>query len=220
MNIAIFGCSFACMQSNHGMKSNFNSKGRPWMQILNEDFNYNITNYGYSGSSMYYSYSKFKENYKNFDRIIFLGTYPDRKYSPNFKNFPHILIAFASPEKMPSHATKDEHELIRDYYTYIHNVEEADNMKELMVNDIKNLCGDKALYIDVPTTIANVTKMERLSGFIEQPADNRWCHISNENNYIFASQINNWLIGNPFIFDLASFKKPTAEELKSYYVLT
>jgi hypothetical protein len=215
MKIGIFGCSFACPFSNTGIP-NFNSNGRPWMNILHEDFNYDITTHGLAGSSMYYSYSLFKENYKKYDKIVFLGTYPDRKYCPNFYK-PHIV--FNNTDEM--FADLEYYEPVKTYFTYFHNPKEADDMKELMVNDIKKIGGNTTLYIDTPTTLDEVASMEEMNRINKgKSPDHRWCHMSNENNYIFASQVNDWLKGNPFIFDFSSFKKPTVEELRSYYALT
>jgi hypothetical protein len=215
MKIGIFGCSYACPSSNSGMP-NFNSNGRSWMKILTEDFNQNITTYGLSGSSVYYSYLNFKENYKKYDKIVFLGTYPDRKYCPNL-NMQHITFSHTLKEFKVS----DHDELIQTYYKYFHNIKEADDMRELMITDVKKIGGNTTLYIDTPTTLGEVSMMEELKRINkEKSPDHRWCHISNENNYIFASQINDWLKGNPFVFDFSSFKKPTVEELKSYYELT
>jgi hypothetical protein len=216
MKIGIFGCSYACPVSNCG-QPNYNMSGRSWMKILEEDFNYTVTSFGSSGSSMYYSYSLFKENYKKYDKIVFLGTYPDRKYCPNFGK-QHVL--FSNTHK--DFTNIEYYEPIKIYFKYFHNPKEADDMKELMVDDIKKIGGNRTLYIDTPTTLGKVTIMEGMSRITtgNLPDDHRWCHMSNENNYIFASQVNDWLTGNPFVFDFSSFKKPTVKELKSYYALT
>ncbi len=216
MKIAIFGCSFACPSSNTGMP-NFNSNGRSWMKILTEDFNQNITTYGLSGSSVYYSYIKFKENYKKYDKIVFLGTYPDRKYCPNFFYKPHI--GFYNTDKR--FAKLEYYELVKTYYTYFHNSKEADDMRELMIEDIKKIGGNTTLYIDSTLTLDRVTAMEEIRRINKQNSpDHRWCHMSNENNFIFASQINDWINGKPFTFAINAFKKPTVKELMSYYEYT
>ena len=220
MKIAIFGCSYADPYSNGGIP-NFNNNGRPWMKILTEDFNQNITTYGLSGSSVYYSYLKFKENYKKYDKIVFLGTYPDRKYCPNLLSKPHI--GFYNTHN--KYAKLGFYEPIKTYYTYFHNLKEAGDMKELMIEDIKKIGGNTTLYIDTPLTLDRLTFMEemtRINKYInkENLLDHRWCHMSNENNFIFASQINDWINGKPFTFDINAFKKPTVEELMSYYEST
>lgn len=222
MKIATFGCSYACPISAVGFEQGFNVKGRAWMKILAEDFDHDVTNFGVSASSVYYSYSKFKENYTNFDKIIFLGTYPDRKYCPGFYTG-HIVVNHAVPEIAERDPVLSENRvLIENYFRFFHNIAENEDMKELMVSDIKRLCGNDVLYIDTPTTLGPVTIMEELASVLGTPVfpDRRWCHMSNANNYIFASQVNAWLNGVPFKFDIRRFKKPSREELLSYYEST
>lgn len=214
MKVATFGCSFAHIYSNCGAP-NFNMHGRPWMSILNTDFKHNVANFGKSGTGVYFSYSEFKKHYKKFDKIVFLGTFSDRKHSPNFKGIVDFSIHHV--DATPPWINKDQYNLIKNYYTYIHNDQEAEDMKELMVEDIKRLGGDNLLYLDVPTTLANVSIMEQLVYRHSDLYDHRWCHMSNENNLIFATKINDWINGKPFVFNIEDFKKPTVEELKSYY---
>ena len=220
MKIGVFGCSFACPYSNLGMPT-FNVKGKTWMKILKEDFNYDITTHGVSGSSIYYSYLMFKENYQRYDKVVFLGTYPDRKYCPNLE-MSHITFAHTLKESV--HVKQQDvrlDALIKTYFTYFHNIKEADDMKELMVENIKKIGGNNTLYIDTPDTLGEVSMMEEMTRINKQNApDYRWCHISNQNNYIFASQIHNWLSEKTFNFDINTFIKPSIEELKSYYELT
>jgi hypothetical protein len=216
MKIAIFGCSFACMNSNPFSSQGFNSHGRPWMKILLDDFGHDITSYGESGSSVYFSYRKFKDNYKNFDKIIFLATHPDRKSFVNMDNLKHFNIGYGM--KKYSWVSQFEFELVRNYYMHIDNMQENTDMRELMIEEVKKISGDALLYIDIPTTVSQLEQMEELKRLnYDNIDDRRWCHMSNENNYIFATQINDWLKGLPFEFNLNKFIKPSIEELSSYY---
>jgi hypothetical protein len=221
MKVATFGCSFAYVKSNEGYPI-YNKNGKSWMQILSEDFNYDVTNFGVSASSMYYSYSTFKENYKNFDKIIFLGTYADRKYCPNMTiaNGPqHIISHFTLPDVAALSGIKSEIvDLIKNYYLFVHNTQEHDDMKELMEMHIKQLAEPNVLYVDIEKTLNKLRNLED-NGKMYRP-DHRFCHMSNQNNYIFASLINDWLMGKSFDFDITKFIKPTEEELKSYYEIT
>jgi hypothetical protein len=222
MKIGIFGCSFADERSNGGARHGYNLKGRPWAAILREDFNKDITNYSVSPSSMYYSYMNFKENYNKFDKIVFLGTYPGRIYCPELKN-KHVIIHLTNGDLAKLTETDNkEQALIKNYYRYFHNSHEAEDMRELMIGAVKQLSGYNLLYIDTPTELAQVTELEELSNIIGPAAmrDHRFCHMSNENNYIFASLVNNWLNGESFEFDINKFIKPSIKELNSYYELT
>lgn len=218
MKIATFGCSFAHENSNSGAPK-FNMNGKPWMKILSEHFNHDVTNYGMSASTMYYSYKLFKDNYQKFDKIVFFGTFPDRKHFHFFKKPEFVSPTYLTD--MPDWFSEESAKLIRLYYTVIHDIKEHEDMKELMVKEIKNLGGVNALYLDTPTTLNNVSLMEKLSDFKNIGFnDHRWCHMSNENNFILASQINDWINGKTFNFDINTFKKPTVEELMSYYEST
>lgn len=68
MKIGIFGDSFA-----YHNPSNSNDS---WVSLLSKD--YDVTCYAKNGSSTYYSYQLLKENYKKFDKIIFVITKYDR----------------------------------------------------------------------------------------------------------------------------------------------
>lgn len=218
MKIAIFGCSFACMESNPFATENFNSHGRPWMNILRNEFEHDITVYGESASSVYFSYRKFKDNYKDFDKIIFLATYPDRRSFINMDNLKHFTINHATLPLTALKISHFEHELIKNYYMYIDNMHENTDMRELMIKEVKQLGGDALLYIDTPTTLGLVSEMEELKRVkYDTTYDHRWCHMSNKNNYIFATQVNDWLNGLPFEFNFNKFIKPSIEELSSYY---
>ena len=71
MKIAIFGDSYA---ASTGPTS--------WGSLLSTMNNCEVENFAGRGSSLFYSYLKFKENYKNFDVTIFLVTNPGRLYHP------------------------------------------------------------------------------------------------------------------------------------------
>ena len=217
MKIGIYGDSYACMQSN--CSTEFNQDGRPWMKILKEDFKRDVSNFGLSGSSIYYSYQKFKENYNQFDKIVFIGTSPDRKYCPDLKSTLHIAQYFLDPIETKDLSIDDnEYDIIKNYYKYIHNIKEADDIKELIVEKIKSIKGSNLLYIDI-LEIGKINSMERLRKIVGRSRDHRWCHMSNKNNFILANKVNNWLDGNSFLLDVTDFEIPTVAELKSYYEL-
>jgi hypothetical protein len=215
LRIGIFGDSYACMQSN--CSNEFNQDGRPWMKILEEDFKRDVSNFGLSGSSIYYSYQKFKENYNQFDKIIFIGTNADRKYCPNLKSKLHISQGIIKKNNLS--IPDNEYDIIKNYYNYIHNIKEADDIKELIVEKIKSIKGFNLLYIDI-LEIEKIRNMERLCKIVNASQDHRWCHLSNKNNFILANKVNNWIDGDSFSLNVTDFEIPTITELKSYYGLT
>ena len=218
MKVGIFGDSFACLASNCSRE--LNQQGRPWMKILEENHQRNVTNFGLSGSSLYYSYQKFKKTYNQFDKIIFVGTSADRKYCPNFKSVQHVTQSLMQPiHKNQLGISNADHEKIINYYMFIHNTQEADDMKKLIVEKIKTIKGNNLLYIDI-SMLEQISSRERLSDIVGLVRDHRWCHMSNLNNFILAAKINNWLAGNSFDLHVDDFEIPNVEELKSYYELT
>jgi len=212
MKIALYGCSF--VNESTAFQKN---PGRAWSKILKEDYGWNITNFSEHGSGVYYSYLKFKETHEVFDKVIFSESYSDRIYVPNMEN---TSCKHLSPTTHKNPAlTKNELEIVKSYWTFIHNPKERKDMAELMENEIKFLRPD-ALYIKAKEIFAMICSLDHpIMDQITENAiiDPRYCHINNLNNIIFASKINDWLNGNTFMFDLKDFKPIEQYELNMYY---
>lgn len=72
MKIGIYGDSFANSPNQPSMKTH-------WSTLLQEKLEVEtIDNYGIPGSSIFYSYTKFLDNYHKYDLNIFLVTEPNR----------------------------------------------------------------------------------------------------------------------------------------------
>jgi len=85
MNIGIYGDSFA--------EYNPFGHNNQWPVILGKKFaDSNITNYAISGSSVYYSYKQFLNNYHKHDINIFLVTNPYRYTKPFIDTRREILL--------------------------------------------------------------------------------------------------------------------------------
>lgn len=81
MRIGVYGDSYG---ESRGLETN-------WTNILRERLGWDLDNYSKSGSSLYYSYTKFKETRYLYDAIIFLVTEPNRY--PVEVNFSEIVPA-------------------------------------------------------------------------------------------------------------------------------
>ena len=68
MKIGLFGDSFA-----HDDKT---KTGKSYIEYLNERNDFKIVAHGMSGSGMYYSYKKFLEHNKDYQKVIFITTHP------------------------------------------------------------------------------------------------------------------------------------------------
>ena len=89
MNIGIYGDSFA--------EYNFFGHNNQWPVILGKKFaDSNITNYAVSGSSVYYSYKQFLNNYHKHDINIFLVTNPYRYTKPIIETHSNKEILFGN----------------------------------------------------------------------------------------------------------------------------
>lgn len=79
MNIAIFGDSFADMSSGY----NTNEYRMPWMMWIEKLSEHKVTNFGLSGTSVWFSYKKFLKNFLNYDVIIFCYSNHERWFNIN-----------------------------------------------------------------------------------------------------------------------------------------
>lgn len=75
MKIAIYGDSYA----NMNLDEPNDGRGMSWVDVVKQK--HDVTNFGHAGTSIYYSYLKFIENFANFDYNIFIITHPDRIYN-------------------------------------------------------------------------------------------------------------------------------------------
>lgn len=213
MKIAIFGCSYSDEKSSNALK---NPNGRGWATILREDYNLDITNFGMSGSGMYYSYQRFKQANVNFDKIIFQAADANRLYCPNFR-IPHLLISDSFKDSGRLDETERNH--VKFFYSFLNNEDENEDMKELMKRDIME-SRKETLYIDVKelTLINNLdfqnAKMKK-NVTIAQP-DFRYNHMNNSNNIIFAKKIYDWFQTNQINLSATEFQCISEEEVNSY----
>lgn len=131
-----------------------------WSKLLEKEFNWNITNYAESGSSIFESYSNFVDNHNKYEKNLFIITTPGRYHAPlKFKSYKHII-----PEDVTTHIVnlshlevwyninrdymkEEDHELIRDlkgWYMMQNYTYEITTCK-LMIEDIKKIRPDTIL---------------------------------------------------------------------------
>jgi hypothetical protein len=215
MNIGIYGCSFA-----HDLSADQrNIPGKSWSKILTDDYQRNITNFAISGSSVYYSYMKFKETHEQFDKVIFLATLSDRLYCPDF-SWQHVTSALLHKDfKLP----ETEKNILESYFSHLHNSQEKDDMRELMINELPRLRPTDLLLIDICKTLIHVAALDipiiNLVTRFKEPIfpDPRYCHMNDKNNAILAEKINNWINGDEFVFNIHDFTESTTVDLVNYF---
>ena len=90
--------------------NNMRTKYKCWVDLLSERFT--VTTYAQGGSDCYFSYKKFLETHEQYDKIIFLKTFPGRLSLHN-KTWFHYINASSITEndKISS--------IVRDYFVYV-----------------------------------------------------------------------------------------------------
>jgi hypothetical protein len=218
MRIGIFGDSFAT-ESNGWPEKNVN--GKSWSSIIKEHPDFKVSNFAEFGSSVYFSYEKFKENKDQFDKIIFIGTFPGRVFAPNTvgKHYHSGMLDSATRATRRSRHWLDEKEMdaLEKYYKYFYNEGEAISMKKLMIADI--IKEKNVLYIDVDFLV-KVHTIDRFFYKITAPStpnDYRYNHMNNENNVILFNKINDWIRHGVFSADVADFVNPKPDDFDNYF---
>jgi hypothetical protein len=214
MRVAIFGDSFA----RHMCDEN---KTLAWWQILANDFD--ITNYGEPGSCLYYSVELFQKHHKSYDKIIFCMTSPGRIIIPEEHIFQYggrlvqnmtamSVLSYVKENIIPE--KRNFFKAALDYFTYIQHNGYDNYTHQLIKNDILRERPD-GLFVDSLNELGAVFDMENSHYGVDKHAahnefrDIRHCHMTPQNNLIFANMVKEWLLGNPFVFSLDKFVTPT-----------
>jgi hypothetical protein len=236
MKIAIYGDSYA----NLNLDQPNNGRGESWVDSLKKS--HDVTNFGLAGSSVFYSYLKFKEHNEKFDYNVFIITNLDRIYNRKlddllkqeswYTNYKNIELRSSQPF--------NDHQLkiidsVKTYFEYWKD-EETENI--LNFNLIENLRKDytnclfiNAFSIEYNPILKNqfglidITAMEqRESGWREKYSDNKihFGHLDENNRMLEDYRLNhlceenNIILGSK-ILDAVSNKKTMLEiDLKDF----
>jgi hypothetical protein len=213
MKIGVFGDSFAILKLN---------PTPTWVDILSEK--YDITNHAVTGSNLYYSINEIKKHH--YDKIILVVTEPGRLQVSNsiplgssqqFINGPLDQkylhrTELSKYEKLVWEAANQYFICLQDddYDRYTHN---------LMLEDIKKIRPDIILIPAFFNSWYNVEGVPMLDIYhkentawnfdsttvVTQYNDNRNCHMTVENNAIFADKVDKWIEGEPVYINLNDF---------------
>jgi hypothetical protein len=212
MKIAIYGDSFAHCTAP---RPNINNDGTPWFTLL-KNSGFDITNYGQSSSSFYFSYMNFKKNYHIYNKHIFLGTFSGRRY---IKDNIHAHIWHTRSEfKNDKNFGGKIYEALSLYYRYLYNEEEDNDYIQLMENYV--LSKNNVLYLNIPKTLYQVFLKDKVSFNIKDDEilnENMYCHLTNENNKILADSIIEWLHTGNFEFDINIYPTPNINLRGKYW---
>jgi hypothetical protein len=225
MRVAIFGDSFA----HHTCDEN---PSLAWWQILSKEFD--ITNYGEPGSCLYYSIELFQKHHQSYDKIIFCMTSSGRIMIPDehvfnygghrdIKNMTAMsVVSYLETNDIPE--KRPFFKAALDYFTYIQHNGYDNYTHQLMKDDIQRQRPD-GLFIDSFSELGTVFDMENKHYGIDKHTahtaykDIRHCHMTPQNNLIFANMVKEWLLGNPFVFSLDKFVIPSESKSEIFLPL-
>lgn len=153
MKIAVYGDSFATCR---------NSLETSWFKLLGKKLNCTVDSYGFPGTPVYYSYKKFMDTHKDYDRIIFLVTEPSRYHSKvEFTTGDTVYVSGITDIewfKKLSILGSSDRELLTDIETWykVSNFEYAVDMTELMLEKIESVRNDVVFAPCFPTSFSDI----------------------------------------------------------------
>jgi hypothetical protein len=167
--LGIFGDSFA-QDTSIRWSNEWSDVGPSWIDYLRNTNQYSIINHALGGTSTYWSKKIFDQHYKNFDKIIFIATFPCRRITFNklpegctqitntFYNASSVFDIIENKKQFNSYNLIEKTFLmaVRDYYLYIQNDHFDHTMHLLMLDDIKEKRPDAILIPAFPSSIPSL----------------------------------------------------------------
>lgn len=215
MKIGIFGDSFA--------HSRMDNPTPGWPDILAKK--YKVKNFSQPGSSLYYSVDEFLKNHAQFDKIIFLATNAGRLTLPindqRKKFIPGLRNAVALKEVFKKDTVfLQVLDAVIGYFLHVQNDQYDKLVHRLMIEEVKRVRPDLIFLesfgsIEVNSLYQIQLKEEAAWDYKPEVAsfnDRRNCHLTIENNAIFAEKVEEWLHGAPVKINLDDFVTPMNKE--------
>jgi hypothetical protein len=210
MKLAIFGDSFA---DDKFFKESYKSQGLSWIDHIKQTDLYSIDNFSQRGASLWWCYQQFLNHQKDYDKIIFLVTFPNRITLPDTTNL--TIRKHQQPYNVELHlqfaddTTRSQYKLIQDYYNNIHDRDRELFFHDTLVEKIQMLRPDAILYpcskrsipssLDLPLLDIMQHEDTAWGGFdlsfrSKGADDTRMCHMIEENNtvigHLFLDKLN------------------------------
>lgn len=212
MNIAIFGDSYGVADDIENYLH--------WSQHLSKL--HNVTNFSKKASSLYYQYNLYKNNYFNFDKIVFLITIYGHIHVEKLLDFQHItshdlvIKLLNNKEKNFNDEQIKILEALNYYYLFLKNNDYDKLFHDLLV---QNLMSNKNVLI-IPTFNGYLdylyncalydlhlidVKDYGIDNSMVHYKDKRQGHLNLENNILLFEKINNWIYNGCFNLDVKDF---------------
>lgn len=235
VTVGIFGDSFAD-------ENVFKDKpGLSWVEYLRNYYARDVKSYGKAGTSLYYSYELFLDNYKYYDKVIFVCTDLGRVTLPHYITFKSTKYEWL--RHIPNHDTAQNHlrpdalelhtpdsinatKAAMEYFKYLYDFKKEERIQNLILGDILAKRPDALILylhknqspyqpIDMVGLIDISVKEVVPYGYEHTPIvmDTRKCHMSEVNNKNLAGLLNNWIGGQEISLALNEFEVPPREEI-------
>jgi hypothetical protein len=219
MRLGIFGDSYA--DAGHGSRDfQIEYKTDSWPGILEaSDSSHRVEFFAKSGTSHWYSYSKFIKNYHRYDKIIFVHTTPSRwPVLPDSESIGSAWnIGYCDGSETLNNLNKYFFDIFPDdlrsfiSYSIFKNVNELCNDKNIHLTNI--IPFEDACYLNHKTKFPIIRGIDKLShierirykgsdqdmySFLSQSEiiDERFCHLNKHNNQKFAELLINIIRNN------------------------
>lgn len=209
MRIGVFGDSFAD-RNPYNPESPF-KEDESWLTCM-EDAEHQVTSYGKTGTSTWYSFQQFLAHHDQFDHVIFcysslhrIHHLPDGLEDLSFLTTPDQLYELRKNKNLTK---QQELEMVRILTGYIPNIDPTFDLfvKQHVFDEINNMCRnkniklvnlltfddrkDKNYTIDLSLRagdcLYNLFEISRRELPSMDRVDNRWCHLSKELNLILS----------------------------------
>jgi len=151
------------------------------------------------------------------------SSFLEKKDEKNFSGPDKARLFFEMSFDYPT--KRKVYKAVYDYFLLVKNDDYDNYMHELMVSDIKNIRKDVIMIPAFDDSFSSTSKSMYQISLKEQTFwqellmpfnDNRHCHLSVENNKIFAELVDTWINGEPVDIDVDKFVDPVRE--KFYYM--
>jgi hypothetical protein len=225
MKIGIFGDSYA--SEYYGPVS--------WSHLLRTQYHYNIHNYAWPATCLFWSYQQLVKNIDIIDTIIFVATNPGRLYWPdattNLDSLHQISGLWTVQHTLKAHPSMAPDRLAvfkaaEQYYLNLANYEFDEFVHGLIIKEIIRLCGKRGKkLIMIPAFNVSITRRSafqcslrdvsekelttqfgpRHRGYVQEKRYTRANHMSKENNIVFAGIVDKLLRDEVFSIGLDNF---------------
>lgn len=215
-----------------------------WPILLSTKHNLTVDNYALLGTSIFYSFDQFRNNYVEYDTIIFLLTDPSRLFIDDESLFfacSFNLIVEKLKNISPDHKEYPIIKAAEQYFIHLYNAKLHYFVRDTVIAQVVDICKRfKKKLILIPAIgydevirkatpyfeidLCKVTRKELITQFGSPEfileTEKRSCHMSEENNRILANLIAKIINGEDLRIGLDHFKFQKVDDPENYWRIT